>query len=81
MIGLDVPIDADTAIVDTGKVLGDVEVLELGPSPGFVSAILRGDEEGFCRQKKRLGVPIACCIFRAATGTSVAGNNGFIEEG
>jgi len=47
MIRLDVPIDADTAIVDTGKVTGDVAVLELGPSLGFVRAVFWGDEEGF----------------------------------
>lgn len=66
------PVDADAAVVGAGRSPGVVEVVELGPGPGFVRPVRCRDEEGIWGEEQRLGFLIAGLVFGAAAGTGIA---------
>lgn len=81
IIGLDVPIDTDTAVVCTWLSFGEGEVFEVGPGLRFPSTVFCRDEEGFRREEEGMGILIAAQIFGAAACAGVAGDGRIVEEG
>lgn len=80
VIGVDVPVDADAAVVRAGEFLGQGSVFEGRPGLGLGGPVCEGDEEGLGWDGEGGAVRVALAVLDevvvAATGAGGAGDGG-----